>query len=79
MKKFHDPIAPREKKVMVKPWSFSAPSYDNRSGDSVQAGADYGVGFRTPVGKEKATSKGPIPMESKCWNPNEIVKDEVQG
>lgn len=69
-----DPIAPRQKVDGTYPFEFKAPSYDNRTSCSMSAGNDYGVGFRTPVGKDKASSmeSGPIPQESRCFSPDEI-------
>lgn len=70
-----DPIG--AKSVTTKsqdPWFFNAPSYDNRTSCSMSAGNDYGVGFRTPIGKDKPGSieSGPIPQEAKCFSPDEI-------
>lgn len=55
---FKDPIAiksqkPKDKPVDGKntPWDFTCPNYDQRSGCYVQAGTDYGVGHRQPVGR----------------------------
>ena len=78
MKPFKDPIAPRKKENGVKEWSFKAPAYDNRTSCSIPGGNDYGVGFRTPVGKETAASikSGPIPQEAKCFSPDEIFNGE---
>ena len=73
-----DPIAPKEKEDGDNRWSFAAPSYDNRTSCSVSAGNYYGVGFRVPLGKEKAGSieSGPIPQQAACFSPHEIFKDE---
>lgn len=77
---FQDPIAVDEKVNGQFEWSFKAPSYDNRTSGSVPAGNYYGIGHRTPVGKERASpiSSGPIPQESKCFSPNEIFSHEDQ-
>lgn len=71
---FHDPIAPKERIApeadVPKPWPFRAPTKEEATtGRFMAAGDEYGVGFRTPVGKEKASSmeSGPIPQESKCF------------
>ena len=32
------------------PWDFRCPQYDQRSSNFVQAGTNYGVGHRNPVG-----------------------------
>lgn len=57
---------------------FKAPSYDNRTSCSVSAGDDYGIGHRTPVGKEKASpiTSGPIPQSSHCFETKEIFDSE---
>lgn len=69
-----DPIAPKQKKDGDYPFEFKAPSYDNRTSCSISAGNDYGVGFRVPVGKEKAGSieSGPIPQKASAFSPDEI-------
>lgn len=73
-----DPIAPKQKKDGDYPFEFKAPSYDNRTSCSMSAGDDYGTGFRTPLGKEKARSlsEGPIPQEARCFSPDEIFDGE---
>ena len=78
---FHDPIAPKKKENGYTEWSFKAPSKDVAHSGCISAGNDYGVGFKTPVGKEKAGSmqSGPIPQSSKCWNPDETIKASKRG
>ena len=73
-----DPIAPKQRKDGNYPFTFNAPSYDNRHSCSMKAGNDYGVGFRTPVGKEKAGSmgSGPIPQKSNAFSPDRIFDHE---
>jgi hypothetical protein len=74
-----DMLAVKSKKMDgQKEWSFKAPSYDNRTSCSVSAGDDYGIGVRTPVGKEAAGSleSGPIPMKSHMFSPKEIFDGE---
>lgn len=69
-KEFKDPIAASQRKTSK---TFSAPTKEQATtGLYMQAGDDYGVGYRNPVGKEKASSihLGPIPMQSKCFNPD---------
>jgi len=75
-KQFKDPIAPTEKKNGKYPWTYNAPSHDGACSGNLPAGDYYGVGFRTPVGKERAApySSGPVPLESKCFNPNDLIK-----
>lgn len=73
-----DPTAPRKKENGFYPWSFNAPTKDQSHSGCLPAGNDYGVGFRTPVGKERAGSmeSGPIPQSSKCFSPDEIFNKE---
>lgn len=54
---FKDPCAiktqkPKDKPVDGKnsPWDFRCPQYDQRSSCFVNAGTDYGVGHKQPVG-----------------------------
>lgn len=83
MKKvLRDPIAPRQKLNGDYPFEFKAPAYDNRSSCAMKAGNDYGVGFRTPVGRDKASpiASGPIPQESHCFSPDVVMYGEdVKG
>lgn len=74
VKALKDPIAPRQKVDGDYPFEFKAPSYDNRTSCSMSAGNDYGIGFRTPVGKEVAGSieTGPIPQKAYAFSPDEI-------
>ena len=69
---FKDPIAPHQRKTTS---DFKAPTKEQATTGRYDApGDNYGVGFRTPVGKMKASgvSSGPIPQKSKCMDPNEI-------
>jgi len=69
-----DPISPKKRTDGDFPWSYKAPSYDNRTSCSISAGNDYGIGHRTPVGKEAPgpISSGPIPQQSHCFSPDEV-------
>lgn len=56
---FKDPTAikaqkPKDQPVDGKntPWDFRCPQYDQRSSCFVNAGTEYGVGHRQPVGHE---------------------------
>lgn len=56
-KAFSDPARiksqkPQDKPVDGKnsPWDFRCPQYDQRSSCFVNAGTDYGTGFKQPVG-----------------------------
>jgi len=47
---FKDPIKYKQKKDGDMPWSFKAPEYDKRTSCFIQAGCDYGIGHKQPVG-----------------------------
>lgn len=47
---FKDPIAAKPPKKMKSPWTFTAPPYDERSSCFIEAGDNYGVGHKSPVG-----------------------------
>jgi hypothetical protein len=49
---FKDPIAVKEGKKIKSPWNFDAPSYDERTSCFVNAGTNYGVGHKQPVGRQ---------------------------
>ncbi len=69
---FKNPIEPKERKTSK---DFKAPTKEGATtGRFMSAGDDYGIGFINPVGKEKASGmeSGPIPMKSKCLNPDDI-------
>lgn len=51
---FRDPLEVENPKKKKSPWNFEAPVYDERSSCFVNAGSDYGVGHRQPVGKKEA-------------------------
>jgi len=73
-KVLQDPIAVKQRINGKEEWSFHAPSYDNRTSNSIPAGNDYGVGHRQPTGTFKCSSmeSGPIPQKAHCFSPNEI-------
>jgi hypothetical protein len=69
---FKDPIAVKSRTTSK---DFVAPTKEQATtGRFMQAGDDYGVGHRTPVGTFKASSieSGPIPFGCKALNPDEI-------
>lgn len=48
---FKNPVTPKINETNKKsPWNFKHPEYDERSSHFVQAGTNYGVGHRNPVG-----------------------------
>ena len=65
---FHNRIAPKEKRMGR---DFAAPSKEGATtGRFMSAGDGYGVGFRQPVGKEKASNAAdPIPRKAMCASP----------
>ena len=72
MAMFKDPISVKERKADK---TFVAPSKEQATtGRYMSAGDNYGIGHRTPVGKDKASSieSGPIPLGCKRVDPNEI-------
>lgn len=48
---FKDPIAVKEGKRIKNPWKFSQPPYDERTSCYLNAGTDYGIGHRQPIGR----------------------------
>jgi hypothetical protein len=76
---FKDPISPRKHEPRAEPkngktpgWDFRTPSYDERSGEFVTAGTNYGVGYRNPtghMGQPKATAET-MPMTNRKQNAN---------
>jgi hypothetical protein len=69
-----DALAVKTKIDGAYPFEFKAPCYDNRSSRGISAGNYYGVGHRTPFGKETATGLegGPIPQKAECFSPEKI-------
>lgn len=73
---FKDPIAPKEdnkyidRKKVISPFA-KEPTYDSAK-RMFDAGCTYGVGFKQPVGKEKArgVEAGPVPQKSKAVDPD---------
>lgn len=67
-----NPIAPKQRKSSA---VFAAPTKEQATtGHFMVAGDDYGVGFKQAVGKEKASNKGGIPMESKCFPSDQAIR-----
>lgn len=52
--KDHPEPSYRPKDGKNSPWNFTCPQYDERSSSFVNAGTKHGVGYRNPVGTEKA-------------------------
>lgn len=66
---FKDATAPKKQNPKDKPvdgkntpWNFECPQYDQRSSCFVNAGTDYGVGHRQPVGTETHSDNGHVPV-----------------
>lgn len=73
-KVLHDPIA---YKARGSDLEFAAPRKERATtGRYMSAGDVYGVGFRTPVGSERASglAQGPIPLQSSAFHPDEAVR-----
>lgn len=58
---FKDRTAIKEEKKMKSPWNFEAPSYDQRTSCFVDAGTNYGLGMKQPVGTERLSNSKAIP------------------
>ncbi len=58
--KFPNPIDKAFKKEKSSPWNFEQPHYDQRSSCFVNAGSNYGVGHKQPVG-HKGNPKTEVP------------------
>lgn len=75
-KVLHDPIAYKSRST-EKPTPFGGPrKEETTTGRYMAAGSDYGVGFKTPVGKEsaRALQAGPIPFGSTCFEPKDAIR-----
>ena len=46
-------------------WNFAAPSYDQRHSCFINAGVDYGIGHRQPVGHEGNANMEGVPRGTK--------------
>jgi hypothetical protein len=70
-----DPIAPK-KRVSNK--NYVAPTKAQAHSGLMSAGDNYGIGFRMPIGKEKASglASGRIPQKSHCFSPDKIFYGE---
>ena len=70
---FKNPLAPRERKSSK---TFIAPTKEEATtGRFMDAGDEYGVGFKAPVGKMKAEglNKGPIPQMCERIDPENLL------
>ena len=73
---FKDTLSkPKEKMNGKWPWSAKAPTKDQATSGNLPQGDYYGVGYRTPVGTKKCSpySSGPVPLTSKCIDPNSLI------
>jgi hypothetical protein len=73
-KVLHDPIAYKER---VSDLEFANPRKERTTtGRFMPAGSYYGVGYRTPVGKEvsRGLNEGPIPFGCAAFNPSEAIR-----
>lgn len=70
-KHFKDPIAVKERKASA---SFAAPTKERATtGRWMNAGDNYGVGHRNPVGSENVKAEGPIHRKSFCFDPSDAI------
>lgn len=58
---FKNRLEPKVKENGKRPFSYDAPSYDNRSSRGVNAGDYYGTGVNQPIGSTKVTSSYAVP------------------
>ncbi len=71
--KFKEPIRPKSRKTSA---TFAAPKQSKATtGYFMPAGDDYGVGFRQPVGKDKATSDYAIPLYCKMFKAEQALDE----
>lgn len=72
-KTFKDPIAYTERKSSM---FGKAPTKEQATtGRFMDMGDTYGVGFRQPVGKEKASdAANPIPQRAECFLPDQAIR-----
>lgn len=75
---FKNPLTPKQKVNGKRPWSYAAPTKDQATSGNLPLGDYYGVGHKTPVGTETASSyeSGPIPLKSKCIDPRDMIDGE---
>lgn len=77
MKNFKDPIAPTKRKSGAYPGNFQAPTNEEYySSGKFYAGDDYGVGFKTPVGTFKPSTKSAVPFGRVNVNPDTTVYEQ---
>lgn len=70
---FKDALKVKEGKNVKSPWNYECPPYDERSSCFVNAGTNYGVGHKTPVGSTKHNSKYAVPV----GHPHDMKVDHV--
>lgn len=72
MAKFKDPIAYTKRSTSE---TFVAPTKEGATtGRYMDAGDNYGVGHRQPVGSEKVSEVSPIPQKAFCFDPKEVIR-----
>lgn len=73
-KVLHDPIAYKTRTACKE---FAAPTKEQATtGRYMDAGDNYGVGYKTPVGRDRPRSvaQGPIPQEASCFRCDEAIR-----
>jgi hypothetical protein len=74
---FKDRHEPKKRKQEGEPWSFKADSKDRAISGSLYAGTDYGIGFKQPVGKEKAGGYA-IPLGCRRMDTSKMIDHEKE-
>jgi hypothetical protein len=73
-KVLQDPIAYKHR---IADAEFAAPRKEGATtGRYMPGGDEYGVGFRTPIGrfKPRSMAQGPIPQEATCFHCDEAIR-----
>lgn len=82
---FSDPIEIKHQREENKPidgknspWDFRCPQYDQRSSNFVNAGTNYGVGHRQPIGHSGNPKKEVSVMPMDCHKVKTMRIDETE-
>jgi len=49
------------------------PKFDKRTGPSFSCGDKYGIGKKVAVGKFSDSGRSAVPMESRCFYPDDVL------
>ena len=73
MAKFKDPIGYSKRESS---YDFVGPRKEQATtGRFMDAGDNYGVGHKQPIGSEKVSEKSPIPQKAFAFHPGETIRD----